>query len=202
MIIVFLTPVLMLTDYFLTLVGKKYRERIPYFQSETYELNPEFRNAIDRGEKINYRHLTYTVILTLASYAIYKNGDSNFLEAFTGLIITTYGVVNARHIGNILLFRFTIKNAGEIKGVIHTSHLYNLKNSLFQTVGLATVFLLLALLKPIPLLFGALASQVAFVIHQLLWIDKHCNARTTTGTSWTNDKPTVQVVNKAESFPQ
>jgi hypothetical protein len=92
---------------------------------------------------------------------MYKNGDSNLLEAFTGFIVTTYGVVNARHIGNILLFRFTIKNAGEIKGVIHTSHFYNLKNSLFQTAGLATVFLLLALLKPIPLLFGALAHRLS-----------------------------------------
>ncbi len=193
MLLVILTPLLMLADYFLTLLGKKYRERVPHFQSETYELNPDFRKAVDNNEKVNYRHLAYTAIFTFAAYMIYKSGDKTFLDFFTGYIVTTFGVVNARHIGNISLFRFSIKNPEEIKGVIHTSHLYNLKNSLFQTIGLTTVFLMFVILKPIPFVIGAFASQVIFVIQQLFWIDKYNNSKTGLNESWVRDEATVQM---------
>jgi hypothetical protein len=199
MTIVFLTPLLMLADYFLTLLGNKYRKRVPYLQSETYELNPEFRHAVDNNEKFNFRHLTYTVIFTFLSFMFYKQGDKNFLEGFTGYIVTTFGLVNARHIGNILVFRFSIKNPQEVKGVVQSSHLYNLKNSLFQTIGLATVFLLFLVLKPIPFLVGAFCSQVISIIHQLFWIDKHNNPKTGLNESWVTDKSTIQMNDTTEA---
>lgn len=198
MIIVILTPLLMLTDYFLTLLGKKYREKLPYIQSETYELNPDFRKAVDNNEKFNFRHLTYTAVFTFLSFMFYEQGDKIFLEGFTGYIVATFGLINARHIGNILTFRFSIKNPEEVKGLVYTSHLYNLKNSLFQTIGLTMVFLLFVILRPVPFLIGVFVSQVVFVIHQLLWINKHVNSRSRAGETWIRDKATIQMSEPAD----
>lgn len=191
MIIVILTPLLMLTDYFLTLVGKKYRDRLPYVRSETYELNPDFRKAIDNNEKFSFTHLAYTGVYTFLSFMLYEQGDKIFLEGFTGYIAATFGLINARHIGNILTFRFSIKNPEEVKGVVYTSHLYNLKNSLFQTIALAMAFLLFVILHPVPFLIGAFVSQVVLAIHQLLWINKHINSKSRLGENWVRDKAPV-----------
>lgn len=194
MVIVILTPLLMLADYFLTLLGNKYSKRVPYFRSETYELNPEFRNSIDNNQKISYRHLFYTVFFTGIGYAIYRSGDKEYLDAFAGYIVTTFGVVNARHIGNILLYRYSIKNPGEAKGVLYTSHIYNLKNSLFQTIGLATLFLLFLILHPMPFLVGAFVAQIMGIIHHLNWINKHNNPANGLNDPWVKDQRQVSVV--------
>jgi hypothetical protein len=173
MLLVVITPILMLADYFLTLIGKRYRDKITYISSDTYELNPEFRKAIDNELKINPRHLIYVVVFTFIAFMVYKSGNETSIEGFTGFIVTLFSVVNARHIGNILLYRYSLKNPDQVKGTLYTSHEYNLKNSLFQVIGLSTVFLVFVLIKPSPFLIGAFISQLVFIIQHIAWIYTH-----------------------------
>jgi uncharacterized membrane protein YukC len=193
MLLIIFTPLLMLADYFLTLLGKKYDDASPYVKSETYELNPRFRTAIDNKIKVNYRHLLLVALYTYLAFSVYISGDKRTMDFFSGYIVTMYGFVNARHISNILLHRYTKTNRNLIKGSIYVKHLYHLKHSLFNTIGIAIAFLLLLIFSPTAFILGGLISQMVLIIHHLSWIYKHKKiANRTLSDNWLKEEKQVQ----------
>jgi hypothetical protein len=185
----------MLADYFLTLLGKRKHDAIHYIKSDTYEMNPQLRSAIDSEAKVSYRHLFYVALYTLISYIIYRSGDKNMIEGFSGFIVAMFGVVNARHITNILLLRYSRKNPELVRGAIYVKHLYNLKHSLFQAIGITTMFLLFVVFSPTPFVIGAFISQLISIIHHASWIEKHRGeVYKSTNESWQKDEPQVNPI--------
>jgi len=135
---VLLLPILMLSDYYLTifsyvLFNKKYSE---YVRFEQYELNPRFQKAINKKEIINVKHLCATLIIT--GFAIYIAEISpvphEFVSVILGCLLTIFSVVVGRHIANILLFVYVIKNPNTIKGKIEYTYEATIFISMFYSL--------------------------------------------------------------------
>lgn len=111
-----LIPSLMLSDYYLTLLGEKLRQRSQpqcLFRIESYELNPFFQKDVARLRWINWRHISLTILLTLvmaflAVGYVYQVSPVPFI-ALLGYYSVFYGVVIGRHINNILIFSDALK---------------------------------------------------------------------------------------------
>lgn len=112
-----LIPSLMLSDYYLTLLGEKLRQRSqPHrlLRIESYELNPFFQKDVARLRWINWRHLSLTILFTLlmaflATGYVYQVSPVPFI-GITGYYAVFYGVVIGRHINSILVFADALNN--------------------------------------------------------------------------------------------
>ena len=102
-----LVPVLMLSDYLLTVAGARLRATAysDHFKTPSYELNPIWKEAIAKLRWFNWRHFALTVILGVLTIGVGEsNALSNALAAFFfACILAMLGVVNGRHLGNIAM---------------------------------------------------------------------------------------------------
>ena len=95
---VFLLPILMLLDYFLTVVGAKLgdEKHRQHFKGSDYELNPRFQKSIAQKRWFSPRHLTAVVIAIVICWVwsstwtdrepVYEAGLGFFLIFFTMII--------------------------------------------------------------------------------------------------------------------
>jgi len=63
-------PILMFLDYFLTLAGKKLRDKVysQHFANEEYELNPGWQKDINKFKLFNYKHILLVILVTVYFY--------------------------------------------------------------------------------------------------------------------------------------
>jgi len=167
----------MISDYYLTILGNKYRkiEYKKHYKTKTYELNPTWVNDIEKSKWFNPKHLIIVVLISLYSIFLSQFEDVRFFNFFLGFIYTLYGSINGRHISNILIFRYLIKKPDDISGEINLTHILVLKSSQYQTIILTFPLLFLTILSPSAFMIGGLLSCVLLFIIHSVWIKKYKN---------------------------
>jgi len=170
---VFLVPLLLFLDYFLTLGGSKLaaRKYSQHFKFEHYELNPLWQKSITQGKWLNRKHL---VIVLLASFVCFIWADgwteqSEVNEGVLGAALIFYSSVLAAHVNNLLVFWRLGRHPDEVSGEITLSHKYLLAVSRYRSFMALFPVALAAWLSPSPFLWGGVASLVMFNVVQAIW---------------------------------
>jgi len=165
-----LLPILMFSDYFLTVLGavqkrKKYDE---HFQSEHYELNPRWQKQIAQRKWFNPRHIFCTVLISgLLAYLLETDRmPESFAEGALGCLFIAFGMIVGRHLSNILTFRRVFRRHDEISGQVTMTHSLLLSISTYQYLAVAVPMILLAVFSPTPFVLGGLVGVgLIFVAH-------------------------------------
>jgi hypothetical protein len=173
---VFIIPVMMLADYFLTVWGailseKKYQQ---HFKIENYELNPLWQKSIAQKKWFNLKHLAIVLIITFFCF-IWSNGWKDpdpFSEGLFGYFTILFASIIGIHLANILTFDFIIRNPDSISGEIKMSHPLLLCISQFRLLSLLFILILAAVFSPTPFIIGGLCSQIVLLITKLVWLAK------------------------------
>src|SRR5690349_15969627 len=126
-------PILMLCDYYLTLLGNIYKKKryAEHFVTETYELNPIWRKDVDNIKWINFRHIILVILMPLLFYFISLSGNEILYNWLIGFFLTLFGMIIGRHLCNLLLFKYVSTHPDEISGKVHMNHQLVLKTSQF-----------------------------------------------------------------------
>jgi hypothetical protein len=170
---VVLVPILMLADYYLTVLGNFYRRKkySEYYVIETYELNPLWKKDIDSLKIFNYKHILIVILFT--AYFLSLSENANLYQFMIGNIFALYGFINGRHLNNIFLFRFIYSHSDEVAGKVQMSHFLGLKMAQYQLAIVVLPFLLLTILQPNNYLYGGLFGFLVIFIGIQYWIRKH-----------------------------
>ena len=171
-------PILLLSDYYLTLLANIYKEKkyANHFVLKTYELNPVWQKSVDNNKWLNYRHLLLVSLITTLFYYISATQTKYLYQFLLGFFYTIIGIVNARHLTNLLIFRFLSLNPETVNGQIQLSHLYLLKVSQFQVLSFGIPILFLTILMPNIFILGGLFSCFVFYFIHFLWIKRYKNS--------------------------
>jgi hypothetical protein len=171
---VLLAPLLMVSDYYLTLLGAylaehSYRRR---FKTAHYELNPLWQSAIVGRQWINLRHLAGVVLVgsILVLLTDVLELDNVFLNPLLGFVFTCYGLVLGRHLSNILTFVHLARSPNDVTGEIHLSHNFVLSLSIYQLLVAGVPIGFIAIFSPSAFVFGAVAGVVALALVKTLWL--------------------------------
>lgn len=173
---VFVIPVMMLADYFLTVWGailseKKYRL---HFKIEHYELNPLWQKNIASKKWFNPRHLAIVAIF-MGFCFLWSNtwaGDDPVAEGIFGYLVILFGSIIGSHLANIFTFFYVNRHPESIHGEITMNHPLMLCIAQFRTANLLLVLTLIAIFSPTPFVLGGLCSQICFLVVKLFWIEK------------------------------
>jgi hypothetical protein len=171
---VLLAPLLMVADYYLTLLGaylaeQSYRRR---FNTAHYELNPFWQSAMVRRQWINLRHLAGVVLVgsLLVLLTDVSELDDVFLNTLIGFVLTCYGLVLGRHLSNILTFVHLARSPDDVTGEIQLSHNFVLSLSIYQLLVAGVPIGFIAIFSPSDFVFGAFAAVVALALVNTLWL--------------------------------
>lgn len=169
-----LIPVLMLSDYALTIAGARMRllNYGRHFKTEHYELNPIWQQAVAKLRWFNPRHLLITAAITLIlgfCIEVLQPSDEAFVEVIEGFLLGLLGAVNGRHLGNLLTFAYLGRHPDAIDGTVTMNHEFALWLSTFQGLGFAVPASLLALFSPRPIVLGFLGGALALLAVHVAW---------------------------------
>jgi len=177
----FVVPALMLTDYFLTLVGvkqrgKKYGE---HFASEHYEMNPIWQKPVAQKKWFNPKHILLTTIATLLLVLVVEPSDmpEPLAQGVLGGFLVFFSSLIGRHLCNLLTFRHINRKPNEISGQVTMTHTLVLSLSLYQYIVVLIPMALVAAFSPTPFVIGGLFGVVLLLMAHLMWIRRH-NRRT------------------------
>jgi len=170
-----LVPVLMVSDYVLTIAGVRLRDggHAKYFRTPHYEKNPLWQRAVSRRRWLNPRHLALTLFATLLFFGIdamnLQPGDPSLPFLF-GLYLGVFGMINGRHLSNLATFSRIKRHPAEISGTVTFSHELALRLSMFQLLPVLVPLTLLAAFVPQPVTFGASFGVAMMVLVHFIWI--------------------------------
>jgi hypothetical protein len=171
-----LVPVLMFSDYVLTIAGARLRDSgyASHFRTPHYEMNPLWQRTVARMRWLNPRHLVLTFFLTSIFFAIgaILPPDDPSLPFLFGFVLGVFGMINGRHLGNLATFARIKRHPGEITGAVTIDHEFALRRSMFQLFATLLPLLLLAVFVPQPLTFGACAGVAMMVLVHFIWIGR------------------------------
>ena len=171
---VLLAPLLMVSDYYLTLIGAYLAEHSyrRHFKTAHYELNPFWQSAMVRRQWINLRHLAGVVLVgsLLVLLTDVLELDDVFVNALLGFVLTRYGLVLGRHLSNVLTFVHPARSPADVTGEIHLSHNFVLSLSIYQLLVAGIPIGLIAIFSPSDFVFGALVAVVALALVNTLWL--------------------------------
>ena len=177
----FIVPVFMLTDYFLTLVGVQQRGKRygTHFAIETYELNPVWQRAVAQQKWLNPKHILLTIITTGLFLLLLESGDmpEPLAQGTVGGLLVYLGVFIGRHLSNLLTFRYMNRRPHEISGQVTMAHALQLSLALYQCVAVLVPLALVAVLSPTPYAVGGLCGVVLALIAHLRWRRKYARKR-------------------------
>src|SRR5262245_55141128 len=95
-------PLLMLVDYFLTLVGARLAEEkyLLHFRIATYELNPIWQKSVQERRWFNPRHLVLVALVTILLLLGDSQADvlGQFFSFLVGILLGAFGSVVGLHI--------------------------------------------------------------------------------------------------------
>src|SRR5205085_8911543 len=102
---VIVLPLIMFCDYYLTLAGKKLRDKVysAHITSEEYELNPVWQKDINKLKLFNYKHLLAVILITGYFYFASLLLSDNVFFLVYGAIFCLYLYIVMRHLQNILM---------------------------------------------------------------------------------------------------
>jgi hypothetical protein len=174
---VILVPILMFSDYFLTVLGAVLKEKkySDHFKTQYYELNPALQKQIGLKKWVNPRHIALTLITSgiLAFLVEFSGMPESISQGIFGCLFVFFGIIIGRHLSNIIIFRYLAANPAEISGQITMSHSLVLFMSTYQYLVVAVPMIFLAVFSPTPFVLGGLAgSGLVFAVHSQ-WIQLH-----------------------------
>jgi hypothetical protein len=169
-----LLPLLMLSDYFLTILGAVQKEKgySNHFKTEYYELNPVWQESIVRKRWLNPRHilLTFLVSCVLAGALESANFPVPLAEGLFGYLFVFFGMIVGRHLSNILIFRRFARRPDEISGQVAMAHSLVLAVSTYQYLVAAVPVTIIAIFRPTPFTLGGLAASITVFVLHFVWI--------------------------------
>lgn len=172
-----LLPVLMLCDYYLTVVGfvlyrKGYRNRVKIDQ---YELNPLWQASISKVRWFNPRHLAIVALVTGAVFFLVEYIDSppETVAFLFGVVFMASAVLVSRHIANILFFTYAIRHPEQFSGEVHIGHEMTLKTSQCHVLAALLPLILIAVFVPSPFVIGSVVSVLMLLLVHSLWLRKY-----------------------------
>ena len=175
-----LLPLLILSDYFLTVLGAVEREKgySKHFRTPHYELNPKWQEAIRRKKWLNPRHLLLTVLVSggLAGMLEFADLPRPWVEMLFGCLFVLFGMVIGRHLSNILIFRRFARSPGEVSGQVDMPHSFSLAISTYQYLVAAIPVAVIAVFSPTPFVVGGLAGAILILLIHCIWILRHRKA--------------------------
>jgi hypothetical protein len=170
---VFLVPLLLLVDYFLTVAGAKlaagrYNQ---HFKFEHYELNPLWQKDVAQRKWFNAKHLLIVVVIGFGCYiwADDWQDDSPLSQMALGAALILYSTILATHVANIMTFWRLVRNPDEVKGEITMSHKHLLAVSQYRSFMAIFPVALAAWFSPSPFLYGGIFALVFFNVVQAIW---------------------------------
>ena len=171
---ILLIPVLMLADYYLTLVGyvlyeKKYAE---HFNIDHYELNPVWQNVITKKKWFSPRHLIGTILFTiLLVYALeFDDKPEILVEFLLGFFLVGSGILIGNHFNNILMLWHVIRKPEVVSEQISLDHGYSLSRSMYKYVGVLVPLLIISLFTPSYFVIGGTLSCALQMVVHLVWM--------------------------------
>ena len=174
---IILLPVLMLADYFLTVLGavRKERKYAAHFKTQHYELNPLWQKTIARKKWFNPRHLLLTLLTSGVLAFLVESGNmpDAFAEGMFGCLFVLFGMIIGRHLSNLLLFRYLDRHPQDIAGQITMAHALMLTISTYQYLVVAIPMVLLAIFSPTPFVLGGLVGTLLLFVIHFKWIRQH-----------------------------
>jgi hypothetical protein len=172
-----LVPFLMFLDYFLTvwcsiLSEKKYKD---HFITQHYELNPLWQKQIAQKKWLNIRHIALVLLISagLVYLLEFEPICDPIAEGILGSFLVSFGLINGRHLTNILLFRYLIRHPNEISGQVSMAHSMQLSISKYQLLGFAIPLLLVTIFSPSPFVIGGLFGTITIIGYHFRWIQRH-----------------------------
>jgi hypothetical protein len=167
-----LVPVLMLTDYWLTVAGARLRDSgyATHFKMPSYELNPVWQKTIARKRWLNWKHLALTAIVGTGCVLLCEIPNQRISDLFFGFVLAVLGLVNGRHMSNLALFAYVRRRPQTLSGTVTMSHELVLWLSLFQLAPVMLTLMLLWIIVPTPQVVGAVAGVAALSLVHLLWM--------------------------------
>lgn len=172
-----LLPILMFTDYYLTVTGAILKERkyADHFKTEHYELNPNFQKEIAAIKWFSPRHFLGTLFLTGFVFLIvgFDWLPSYFAEGILGYFLILFATVVGRHIGNILTFIAVDRVPDQLTGQITMTHAFALTLSTVSYFVVLVPLAILALFTRAPYVVGGLLGIVMLILTHLRWLAAH-----------------------------
>lgn len=173
----FLLPILMFADYILTVFGAIQREKkyAEHFKIQDYELNPLWQKDISKKKWFNPRHILFTVLFTaiLSLLIEFGNLPDFFIQGFLGCLIVSFGCLIGRHLSNILIFNFLIKNPSSASGQIAMTHTLILHMSKYQCLVIVIPMTLTTIFSATPFIIGGLTGSIFILCLHSIWIGKY-----------------------------
>ncbi|MEM9819212.1 MAG: hypothetical protein AAF827_22815, partial [Cyanobacteria bacterium P01_D01_bin.6] len=179
----FLIPALMLSDYYLTLIGERLRQQSEsrrLVRLESYELNPLFRKDVARLRWFNWRHLAATAGITalmvfLAYGYVLEVSPVPFL-GILGFYAVLFGVIIGRHLQSILAFADTLKQP-QVDVETAQKPIISLEDTLKLTQGsnisLLPPFGLCALISRSEFMVGGFGGILMLILMNFIWLKQH-----------------------------
>jgi len=173
---VFIIPIMMLSDYFLTVWGvilseKKYQQ---HFKIEHYELNPIWQKNIANKQWFNPKHLIAVAVVAVFCL-VWSNGWTDpdaISEGLFGFFTILYASIIGNHLSNVFTFSYVIRHPENVSGEVTTSYLLALKTSQFHALSLFFILFVIAIFSPTPFVIGGACSQMARLFNRWRWLAK------------------------------
>jgi len=182
---IILLPVLMLADYFLTVLGaiRKERKYAVHFKTQHYELNPVWQKTIAQKKWFTPRHLLLTLLTSGVLAFLVESGNmpDAFAKGMFGCLFVLFGMIIGRHLSNLLIFRYLDRHPQDIAGEITMAHALMLTISSCQNLVVAVPMVLLAIFSPTPFVLGGLVGTLLLFVIHFKWIRKHRKQREKSG---------------------
>lgn len=176
--VILVIPVLMLLDYYLTLLGATLRERGygKHMKVEQYEMNPLWQSSVNKRRWLNLRHLASVAAVTAVVIVITQGSTDAAawpVEMFIGVLVVVFAAIVGRHLCNLLTFRYVIRNPDGLQGTVSFSHKTVLKFSQYQLLVTLCPFAAVLLLVPGAYTVGGLVGLAGFFLAHIIWRKKY-----------------------------
>jgi len=177
----FLVPVLMLADYYLTLVGfllyrKGYRNHV---KIEQYELNPVWQSSIAKMRWLNPRHLLITALVTGAIYLFLEvcEAPDETAAFLLGICVMSSVVVVGRHLAGLMIFRHAMRHPDQFSGSVQIGYEMTVRTSQYQILATGLPLVVVALLAPSPFVIGGTLSVLFLGLIHGVWLRRYRKKR-------------------------
>jgi hypothetical protein len=174
---IILLPILMISDYLLTVLGAIQRERKynDHFKTQHYELNPMWQKSITQKRWFNPRHILLTALVCGALVCVLEFGHTPepFAEAVLGCFFVAFGMILGAHFSNILMFRRMARRPREISGQVIMAHSLSLSISAYHYLMVAIPVAIMAIFSPTPFVLGGLAGVGLIFVYHISWIQQY-----------------------------
>ncbi len=150
------TILLMLSDYFLTLIQEKerrdhYSKHYQSYPIDTIEGNPAFQESVSKLQIINPKHLIATVIIGIGLPFFLFFIPDIYREIFLGYVWGLFLIVITQHLNNLIGFRISRKG-------VHGKLLLHQRTGLLIQSGrylsIALFLLILSILSESQIIYG------------------------------------------------